>query len=172
MKHPVLQTYDYHVWANKRLFAHLKTLPADVWSTEVQSVFSSISQTFMHMYITDTIWLGTLLGKPFDEVKTSAIHLSEKVKGTNSEEMEQLFLNLSEDYQAFFARQENLDRVISPEHPHFGRLNTNVFELVQHVVNHGTYHRGNITAMLRQLGYAGTSTDYIFYLYAMNGANK
>ncbi|CAG9613383.1 hypothetical protein BACCIP111899_02598 [Bacillus rhizoplanae] len=172
MKHPALQTYDYHVWANKRLFEHLKTLPADVWSTEVQSVFPSISQTFAHMYITDTIWLHTLSGKPFDEVKASAIHLSEKIKETAIKEMEQLFLNLFEDYQAFFTSKENLNEAISPEHPHFGRLETTVFELIQHVVNHGTYHRGNITAMLRQLGYTGTSTDYIFYLYAMSKSKK
>lgn len=172
MKYPVLQAYDYHVWANKRLFEHLKTLPADVWSTEIKSVFPSISHTFMHIYITDTIWLGTILGKPFDEVRTSAIHLSEKLKETTNQEMEQLFLTLSEEYQEFFIREENLERAISPEHPHFGRLDTNVFELIQHVVNHGTYHRGNITAMLRQLGYTGTSTDYIFYLYAISGSKK
>ncbi|MGG0188463.1 DinB family protein [Bacillus rhizoplanae] len=172
MKHPALQTYDYHVWANKRLFEHLKTLPTDVWSTEVQSVFPSISQTFVHMYITDTIWLHTLSDKTFDEVKASAIQLSEKIKGTSMEEMEQLFLNSSEDYQAFFAHQENLDKTVSPKHPQFGQLETNIFELIQHVVNHGTYHRGNITAMLRQLGYTGTPTDYIFYLYAMSNSKK
>lgn len=33
------------------------------------------------------------------------------------------------------------------------------------IVNHGTYHRGNLTVMLRQLGRSGVSTDYIFYLY-------
>lgn len=172
MQHSVIQAYNYHVWANKRLFEHLKTLPVDVWSTKIQSVFPSISQTFIHMYITDTIWLGTIVEKNFDEVKTLAIHLSEKIKDTTLQEMELLFLTLSEEYQEFFAREENLEKVISPEHPHFGRLDTNVFELIQHVVNHGTYHRGNITAMLRQLGYTGTSTDYIFYLYAMNGSKK
>lgn len=124
------------------------------------------------MYIADTIWLGTIVEKNFDEVKTSALHLSEKIKDTTLQEMEQLFLTLSEDYQVFFAREENLEKALSPEHPHFGRLETTVLELIQHVVNHGTYHRGNITAMLRQLGYTGTSTDYIFYLYAMNGVNK
>ncbi|MDP7978599.1 DinB family protein [Bacillus sp. WLY-B-L8] len=105
-------------------------------------------------------------------MKTSAIHLTEKIKDTTLQEMEKLLFILSEDYQGFFAREENLEKVISPEHPHFGRLDTNAFELIQHVVNHGTYHRGNITAMLRQLGYTGTSTDYIFYLYTMSGANK
>lgn len=44
-------------------------------------------------------------------------------------------------------------------------MNTSAAELVPHVVNHGTYHRGNITAMLRQMGYASTSTDYGLYLF-------
>ncbi|WP_379865959.1 DinB family protein [Laceyella putida] len=44
-------------------------------------------------------------------------------------------------------------------------MKINLSELVQHVVNHGTYHRGNITAMLRQLDNKGTFTDFIFYLY-------
>ncbi|WP_313897918.1 DinB family protein [Brevibacillus sp. FSL L8-0520] len=39
---------------------------------------------------------------------------------------------------------------------------------MQHVVNHGTYHRGNIAAMLRQQGYAGVPTDYVFYLYELS----
>ncbi len=36
--------------------------------------------------------------------------------------------------------------------------------ILNHVVNHGTYHRGNVTAMLRQQGYAGVATDYLFFL--------
>ncbi len=48
----------------------------------------------------------------------------------------------------------DLDKKISPEHPQFGRLDTHLSELVQHVVNHGTYHRGSLTAMIRQQGYS------------------
>ncbi|MEY9869279.1 putative damage-inducible protein DinB [Peribacillus sp. B2I2] len=44
-------------------------------------------------------------------------------------------------------------------------MKTCVAELGPHVVNHGTYHRGNITAMLRQMGYASISTDYGLYLF-------
>jgi uncharacterized damage-inducible protein DinB len=50
------------------------------------------------------------------------------------------------------------------EHPQYGRLDTSISEIVQHVVNHGTYHRGNLTAMLRQQGHPGIATDYLFYL--------
>ncbi|GIN72891.1 hypothetical protein J14TS2_33660 [Bacillus sp. J14TS2] len=38
-----------------------------------------------------------------------------------------------------------MDKEICLEHPQFGRLETYLVELVQHVVNQGTYHRGNLT---------------------------
>jgi uncharacterized damage-inducible protein DinB len=37
-------------------------------------------------------------------------------------------------------------------------------ELMRHVVNHATYHRGQIVTMLRQLGKTPPSTDYIRFL--------
>jgi len=58
---------------------------------------------------------------------------------------------------------------MSIEHPKYGRLNTRFSEIVHHVVNHGTYHRGNIAAMLRQLGYSSIPTDFVFYLYENQG---
>ena len=44
-------------------------------------------------------------------------------------------------------------------------MKTAAADMILHVVNHGTYHRGNITAMLRQMGYASVPTDYGIYLY-------
>ncbi|MFS0907529.1 DinB family protein [Priestia aryabhattai] len=167
MKHQTLSLYDYHVWANQRIFEHLKELPQDIYQKEIQSVFSSISEVLAHIYTADTTWLSVMSGDGFDEITKLRNQLREKTKGKSIEEMETMFFNLSERFKAFFDRQGNLDQAVFPEHPNFGRLETNLFELVQHVVNHGTYHLGNITAMLRQLGYPGIMTDYVVYLYAM-----
>ncbi|MBE3554365.1 MAG: hypothetical protein IMW85_05085 [Thermicanus sp.] len=41
------------------------------------------------------------------------------------------------------------------------RFTNHLEEIIHHIVNHGTYHRGNIAAMVRQLGQTGVSTDYI-----------
>jgi uncharacterized damage-inducible protein DinB len=35
--------------------------------------------------------------------------------------------------------------------------------LVRHVVNHSSYHRGQVTTMLRQLGFAAPATDLVLY---------
>jgi uncharacterized damage-inducible protein DinB len=57
----------------------------------------------------------------------------------------------------------DLERIV-----HFRKLdstaNTSVlWQILQHVVNHGTYHRGQITTMLRQLAAKAVSTDLMAF---------
>ncbi|WP_424446804.1 DinB family protein [Paenibacillus xerothermodurans] len=79
--------------------------------------------------------------------------------------MEAKYRFLSSQYIHFINSQTNFERVVTPTQPHFGRLETTLFQLVNHVSNHSTYHRGNLSAMLRQAGHSGVSTDYVFYLF-------
>jgi uncharacterized damage-inducible protein DinB len=44
--------------------------------------------------------------------------------------------------------------------------------MIQHVVNHGTYHRGQVTTMLRQLGAKGVGTDLITFYRERKAAAK
>ncbi|PZN09219.1 MAG: damage-inducible protein DinB [Bacillota bacterium] len=158
----------YHVWANRRVFAHLKSLPPEVTYKEVPSVFPSIAHTLVHMYVVDTLWLQAMTGQSFHETRASIPRLVAEIDGKSVAEMEELFAALAGRYEAFLRSQEDPDRELVIEHPHYGRLHTRLSDLVQHVVNHGTYHRGNITAMLRQLGHPGVQTDYVLYLYALS----
>ncbi|SEN73394.1 DinB family protein [Lihuaxuella thermophila] len=167
MKHHALQLYDYHVWANQRIVERLKELPEEICHKEIQSVFSSISEVLTHIYLVDTLWLSVMSGDSFDETMVKLERTKEETKGKTTGEMQTMFLDLSKQYKEFLDRREDLDQPVTYEHPRFGKLEASLSELVQHVVNHGTYHRGNITAMLRQLGHAGVSTDFVFYLYEM-----
>jgi uncharacterized damage-inducible protein DinB len=170
-KHYALQLYDYHVWANNKFFERLKELPKDIYDREIQSVFSSIAKALVHIYTADTIWLGVMQENSMEEIQASIAHAQEKTKDKSLEEMEKLFQRLSEEYQKLLNNVSDLDKEISPVHPKFGRLDTHFSELVQHVVNHGTYHRGNLTAMIRQQGYSSVSNDYVFYLYEISTTN-
>ncbi|WLD93933.1 DinB family protein [Alkalihalobacillus sp. AL-G] len=168
MEHQAHKLYKYHVWANRKVIDHLKELPEDFYEKEIQSVFSSVSEVMYHILIVDHIWLGVLLGDPFDQIMSSVNRLTEETKEMAFEAMEVRFHQLSEEYENFLSRQEDLDRPLTIEHPSYGRLDASLAQLVQHVVNHGTYHRGNISAMLHQLGHRGIPTDYVFYLYTLN----
>lgn len=170
-KHHALELYDYHVWANKKFFQRLKELPRDIYDQEIQSVFSSISKALVHIYMADTVWLGVMQENSMEEIQDSIAIAQDKTKDKSLEEMEKLFQSLSEEYQKLLNNVSDLDKEISPVHPKFGRLDTQFSELVQHVVNHGTYHRGNLTAMIRQQGYSSVSNDYVFYLYDISKSN-
>ncbi|WP_066070355.1 DinB family protein [Neobacillus soli] len=169
MKNDSLRLYDYHVWANERVFNHLKELPSEVYRQEVKSVFSSLEQVVIHLFNTDIVWLYAMSDKNYEEIQQLVGKYSEVMENKTLEEMEKEYLEFSKEYINFLSSQEDLDANKTLRHPMFGKLDTRLSELVQHVVNHGTYHRGNITAMLRQLGYPGPSTDYIFYLYEKQG---
>ncbi|WP_264740642.1 DinB family protein [Cytobacillus firmus] len=170
-KHHALKLYDYHVWANKKFFERLKELPKDIYDREIQSVFSSIASALVHIYTADTIWLGVMRENSMEEIQASIAIAQEKTKDKSLEEMEKLFQSLSEEYQKLLNNVGDLNKEISPVHPKFGRLDTHFSELIQHVVNHGTYHRGNLTAMIRQQGYSSVSNDYVFYLYDISTSN-
>ena len=71
----------------------------------------------------------------------------------------------SEEYYRFFAEQQDSEQIIITEHPRFGRTEFVLADLIHHVVNHGTYHRGNISAMLHQQGERGIPTDYVYFLF-------
>ncbi|GGE33477.1 hypothetical protein GCM10011391_10180 [Pullulanibacillus camelliae] len=168
MKEQTLSLYNYHKWANQRLFDHLHKCPEELYTQEIKSVFSSIAEVIEHVYLVDQIWFSVIKQLPYEETMKCVVRVQEAVKGKSLVDLDTMYRSLSEEFYAYLADQEDLDTIIVCEHPSYGRLDTPLSQLVQHVVNHGTYHRGNITAMLRQMGHKGVPTDYIFYLYEMN----
>ena len=59
--------------------------------------------------------------------------------------------------------QSDLDRVIEYKTLKFGVYRNPLWQSMQHVVNHGTYHRGQVTTMLRQLGAEPILTDLMHF---------
>ncbi len=167
-----LQLYDYNEWANRQIFNRLKELSKDVYRQEVHSVFPSISHVLAHVYLSDLGWIEVFSGKSMDYSLRLQEQLKEETVLKGIKEMEAMFLKLSERYKMFLSEIENTDKPLVIENPNGDLMETSVFEQVPHVVNHGTYHRGNITAMLRQMGYASVPTDYGLYLYLKKMENK
>ncbi|MFD1175933.1 DinB family protein [Paenibacillus puldeungensis] len=166
MTNQTLKLYEYHVWANRRVFEHLHQLPEEVWSQQTTSVFPSVGALMSHIYAMDGMWLSVMQEAPFDEARALLMRLLEETKEVTLDELQERFERTAEDYRNFLASLDS-NQAIAVAHPQYGSVQTPISELVQHVVNHGTYHRGNLTAMLRQCGHPGVPTDYMFYLYTV-----
>lgn len=164
MTHSV-NMYDFHVWANQTMMNRLKELPRDIYTQEVQSIFPSVSKALAHIYIVDLCWFHILSGKSMSEAMQLAWQRQDEAEAKSLEELEALFAGLSEQFRVFFSRQEDMEKAVVLDNPYAGVRNTRLSEMVMQVVNHGTYHRGNISAMLRQMGHASVMTEYALFWY-------
>ncbi|WP_082232938.1 DinB family protein [Halobacillus massiliensis] len=167
-----LQLYNYNEWANQQIFNRLKELPKEVYRQEIKSVFSSISNVLAHVYLSDLGWIEVFNGKSMNDALELASQQKRETESKGIDEMEDMFLKLSERYKVFLSQKGNVDKPMEIENPSGGLMKTSVSELVTHVVNHGTYHRGNMTAMLRQMGHVSVGTDYGLYLFLSQRENK
>ncbi len=166
-----LQQFEYHAWANRKVCEHLEGLTEEVYRKEVQSVFPTIYDTMVHIYVIDRGWLeffessGVTDTSPeyYEQLKNKVDAIVAETRGKHIEELSLMQDELAGQFRKFIEGHENLEAYFPS-----GGFQARGVDFLQHMVNHGTYHRGNITAMLRQLGYPGTPTDYGYYLYILS----
>ncbi|MGO0060796.1 DinB family protein [Brevibacillus fluminis] len=166
MKHAAIEMFDFHTWANLKMLSHLQELPAGMYEQELTSVFPTISSVMPHIYVTDQCWLEIMNGTSMREALEHSNLVKEEIAKASIADLKHLFSQSAEKYREFFAAHENMDATIVVDNPYAGIRETSYAQIVLQVVNHATYHRGNITAMLRQLGHPSTMTEYALYWYA------
>ncbi|NSL69924.1 DinB family protein [Bacillus toyonensis] len=157
--------YKYHLWANKVLLERIKELPNNVLYKEANSSYPNIAQTFSHIYVVDVMWLQVLKGIGMQEALESSMSLLEKTNLYSVDEFIKSFEELASQYEEWMNSQKDLEQKINLNNPWSGARETAYSEILFHVANHGTYHRGNITTMLRQQGHASTMNDLALYWY-------
>lgn len=145
----------YNLWANTTLINWLKEQPSELMEMQVLSSFPSIKQTILHIWQTQVFWLSVIKGVPME--------ISEFEGDVNA-----AFDILIEQSTVFnndinHLAQEQLEAntlVVSP----WFECNFANFEYIMQVMNHSTYHRGQIITMSHQLGLKDAPmTDYNYY---------
>ena len=155
MKKFTLKLYNYHVWANQTLINHIELLPEELLSRKFNSVFSSIGETFGHIYMVDHIWFQRIKGKSPSKINSKTFD--------DIVEMKKWFGKQQDEIQSFI-KQVDVEKIVKYQNSKGVQFNNPIYEIIQHMVNHGTYHRGNIASLIRQSGFKGVSTDFIFFL--------
>jgi len=151
--------FAYDAWANARTFEAALALPAGVADAEVVSSFPSIRATLAHLVGAEWIWLQRWQGESPSAVPawTSGDDLSGLQRQLKTVEAErQAWLEL--------LTARDLTRVLAYRNL-AGELHaTPLADLFRHVVNHSSYHRGQVTTLLRQAGHAAPGTDFVAYV--------
>jgi uncharacterized damage-inducible protein DinB len=151
--------FAFNRWATLRFLDAADALTAEELTREMPSSFAGVLPTLVHMLGAEWAWLerwrGTSpTGFPDATGLTSVAAVRERWDGLWGEE------------QAFLGGLTAADADRPVAYRLFnGSADTRLLgDLMRHVVNHGTYHRGQLTTLLRQLGKTPPSTDYIRYL--------
>jgi uncharacterized damage-inducible protein DinB len=150
--------YDYNSWANHRVFEYCAVLTPEQFARDLGSSFPSVRDTLVHILSAEWIWLERLHGvSPAafiapTELKTVS-HVVERWSGIERGLHD--YVNSLEE--------TGLGRVLEYKNTAGTPYASPVWQVLQHVVNHSTYHRGQVTTMLRQLGAKAVSTDLIAF---------
>lgn len=156
MKDKLLTWYDYNCWANEKVLNHLQSVPVDIFVKDVNLGFQSIAHVLGHIATADRIWFSRIS----NGISPTSLDFTPY---TNVEEARNEFVHIQQSMRAFI-ESASIEQTISYKNTSGQPFEHTIEQIVQHVVNHGTYHRGNITTMLRVLGYNGVQTDYIVFL--------
>lgn len=148
---------DYNLWVNQQFVNWLSLKSDELLNAEVQSSFPTIMKTLDHIWSTEEYWFSVISENDMVQKKPeSELSKEEIFEGllNSSTRLKHLINSLSE---------EDLMKEVKITNPWF-ECELPVSDYLLQVINHGTYHRGQIVTMGRNIGITDASnTDYNFY---------
>jgi uncharacterized damage-inducible protein DinB len=146
MKELLQQYAAYNAWASKTLFERISKLSEEEINKEIASSFPSIYKTVQHMWLAEEVWFQRLKLVENIELQSDKFTGSFNALSANLTKQSQQWIdwvNTATEPQLthVFAYVRNKEQLKQP-----------VYQMLNHVFNHATYHRGQLVTMLRQLG--------------------
>ena len=157
------ELFSYGSWATALMISAVEALPQEQIEAPAVSSFPSIGTTLAHIVVAEWTWLRRWLG---DSPASAPAWASAKpaLPGLKAE-----LAAVEAERASFLARltDADLEGVVSYRGADGKAFAHPLGQLMRHVVNHSTYHRGQLATLLRQLGQAPPNTDFTRYLREM-----
>ncbi len=154
----MLLTYTkYNLWANQQLLGKLSSMNAALLDKEIVSSFPSLRKTIFHILDAELIWMCRLKGEdtlwpPTAHIKEPSITLLEQSGNAFIHYMEEKPGKVEKDSCSFRDSKGT-------------EYTMRIDGIIMHVVNHSSFHRGQVITLLRQLGETEIPrTDLIVFL--------
>ena len=153
------ELFAYCVWANGRAFDAVEALASERLTTTVASSFPSVRGTLGHIVAAEWVWLRRWLGEspsamPAWASEASLPELRGQLAGVEADR-EQYLVTLSD---------ADLARVVEYRTLAGKAYADPLAGLMRHLVNHSTYHRGQVATQMRHVGLVPPTTDLIEYM--------
>jgi uncharacterized damage-inducible protein DinB len=151
--------YDYSYWANAKLFEPLQRLTAEEFVRHVAGTYGSIRNTLVHMMSVEGGWLersgGPKRGAPLNGEDFPTLDSVTGYWVTQERKVRTFLSGLSDADLSrridFSVPQVSLKGVMA------------IGEMLHHAAIHNVHHRGQVTLLIRALGYAPVNVDILYY---------
>ncbi|CAN5428241.1 DinB family protein [soil metagenome] len=159
-QHHLHKLASYNLWANKRISEYIVNAGEHKADEVIESSFPGIRKTLYHLWDGQEIWMMRLNGKSANSWP------SHHFTGTLADATLALVKN-SEEYVRF---AENITVQSAQEVLNYNAMDGSVFsnsleDVLMHIMNHSTFHRGQLITMLRITGFTSVgSTDFIRFI--------
>ena len=144
----------YSGWASRKLVEAAHQLKGEDLTRPNGSAFESVLGTLKHVYFADRVWYGNVTGQ--SEFMMQDVDLN--LLATRWQELQGRW-----EAWAAALQETDLGRILEHKSLDGTPRKTPLLIAILHVVNHATLHRGQVMAMMRQLGVKPPSTDLIFF---------
>jgi uncharacterized damage-inducible protein DinB len=150
--------YDYNSWANHRTLDACAALTEEQFTRDMGSSFRSVRDTLAHLMLVEWIWLERWNGRAPSSYPPSTDF-------PNLNAVRARWAEIELDLLKYIASltPEDLQRVVHHKTMAGVPQAQPLWQMLQQVLNHATYHRGQVTTLLRQLGAKGVGTDLIMF---------
>src|SRR4051812_38913096 len=146
----------YNTWANIRVLQAVARLDPDQFTRKVGGSYPSVHATLTHMLWAEWVWLERWLGR-------SPKELFAPEEFPSVADLRERWTQIQTTQDAFvrsLARDE-LQRVVRYTNRFEQTWEYALWRALYHLFNHSTYHRGQVTNMLRLLGAQPAVTDFL-----------
>jgi uncharacterized damage-inducible protein DinB len=160
MKKQIELLWEYNYWANRRLLARADKLTEAQLSEKSPYMWDSILGTMAHMLGAEWIWRqrtaeGVSPAAILDRDQFSTLAMLTKRWGEEEAAMRQYLVGLTD---------ADLERVVDYQNTAGTPFSRPLWQILTHVVNHGTQHRSEVALSLTNFGQSPGDMDMIVFL--------
>ena len=151
--------YDYHFTENRKIWdSHITPLSHEQFTQAVDYSYGSVREQIVHIIDAEEMWFCELRGaEPSDPIPPAEVDDREGIRAH--------WDRVEQDIRGYLAELRDHMLFATPiEEPDEDR-DLIVWQVLLHVVNHGTDHRAQLLRVLSDLGVETSYQDYIFYVY-------
>lgn len=151
--------FAFNRWANAQVLDAVSHLEPQQLTEDLSTSHHSVQGTLTHILAAEWIWMRRCRG-------ISPTALLDAADFPDLDSLRVRWIEVEREQKALVdeLREEDLERVLSYTNTKGEQWEYPLGQILQHVVNHSSYHRGQVIGMLRQIGADVVRTDFLVYI--------